>query len=606
MTAPPHTMQLGDTLGDFTSADSSSDYLSRQINYLYRRLCETNKDLTVMQQEYESISQQYEEFVSLKTQLPPLQYQYQHNQQNYIIGTEICHQEDTVGKILDEKVAYVKELSLAFTRKMTDIMPLMTTVHSQVLFDDLMQWKREQRLQGNGAKLVRNLNKIQGWCEHLTEIIWSCRQQIGQVEVVLKKLGFSIPEACEALPYLQSQSNQLLSSLVTSTFVIEKQPQQVIKTNTRITSTVRLLVGGMLNIRENPPKVSVTIINEAQARSFLKDKKKFGGDNSGDIPDNTGVMEFDESTKSLSVHFKNLRLKKIRRTEKKGSETVWTLSLPVVVVVHGSQDPPAWGTVTWDNAFAIPGRLPFSVPEQTTWDQVEGAIKMKFMGVTGCSLSDENLKYLAEKLFGTPSTEYGRTMVSFSRLCKETLPQRTFTFWEWFYAVMKLTREHLRDLWHDGYILGFVRKKDAEDMLSSCPTGTFLLRFSDSELGGITIAWVGDKNEVLMLQPFTCKDFAVRSLPDRISDLSQLLYLYLHMPKDLAFGKYYTPFDGNPPVNGYVKPLLVTHVPGVSSFNSLNYSSSSQLESHSLNDSTQQESPSVACANTSVSSVMDC
>lgn len=30
-------------------------------------------------------------------------------------------------------------------------------------------------------------------------------------------------------------------------------------------------------------------------------------------------------------------------------------------------------------------------------------------------------------------------------------------------------------------------------MLSSCANGTFLLRFSDSELGGVTIAWVGGK-----------------------------------------------------------------------------------------------------------------
>lgn len=33
---------------------------------------------------------------------------------------------------------------------------------------------------------------------------------------------------------------------------------------------------------------------------------------------------------------------------------VWTLSLPVVVIVHGNQEPHAWATVTWDNAFAEP------------------------------------------------------------------------------------------------------------------------------------------------------------------------------------------------------------------------------------------------------------
>lgn len=105
-----------------------------------------------------------------------------------------------------------------------------------------------------------------------------------------------------------------------------------------------------------------------------------------------------------------------------------------------------------------------------------------------------------------------------------------------------------------------------------------------------------------MLQPFTSKDFAIRSLADRISDLSQFVYLYPDIRKDVAFSKYYTPFTGgsiyivlrfnikfshtkivflrslstsieatnpiyfseNQPnlINGYVKPLLVTHVPG--------------------------------------------
>lgn len=39
-------------------------------------------------------------------------------------------------------------------------------------------------------------------------------------------------------------------------------------------------------------------------------------------------------------------------------------------------------------------------------------------------------------------------------------------------------------------IVGFIRKKQTEEMLSACTNGTFLLRFSDSELGGVTIAWV--------------------------------------------------------------------------------------------------------------------
>lgn len=112
------------------------------------------------------------------------------------------------------------------------------------------------------------------------------------------------------------------------------------------------------------------------------------------------------------------------------------------------------------------------------------------------------------------------------------------------------------------FIMGFVKKKYAEELLQNRPTGTFLLRFSDSELGGVTIAWVSgtvmyirpalinlvcgllDTTEVFMLQPFTSKDFAIRSLADRLSDLKHLSYLYPDTAKDVAFNKYYTPFQG--------------------------------------------------------------
>lgn len=47
-----------------------------------------------------------------------------------------------------------------------------------------------------------------------------------------------------------------------------------------------------------------------------------------------------------------------------------------------------------------------------------------------------------------------------------------------------------------------------------------------------------------MLQPFCHKDFAIRSLGDRIKDLNQCVHLYPDIPKDKAFGNYYTPVVG--------------------------------------------------------------
>ena len=48
------------------------------------------------------------------------------------------------------------------------------------------------------------------------------------------------------------------------------------------------------------------------------------------------------------------------------------------------------------------------------------------------------------------------------------------------------------------------------------------------------------EKEVAMLQPFTRKDLMIRSLPDRIHDCHQMINLYPNIPKDQAFGKYYS------------------------------------------------------------------
>ena len=58
-------------------------------------------------------------------------------------------------------------------------------------------------------------------------------------------------------------------------------------------------------------------------------------------------------------------------------------------------------------------------------------------------------------------------MLSWSQFCKEPLPERNFTFWEWFYAVMKLTREHLRGPWIDGWVYSsFVQARHGQYLIT--------------------------------------------------------------------------------------------------------------------------------------------
>lgn len=145
------------------------------------------------------------------------------------------------------------------------------------------------------------MDVIQNWCENLADVIWSTRQHIKDGERLKEK--FQPFEGNSMLPNmyptLNTQITQLISSLVTSTFIIEKQPPQVMKTNTRFTSTVRLLVGTKLNVHMTPPQVKASIISESQANALLKNDKMKNSEVSGEILNNTGSMEFHQVCENI-------------------------------------------------------------------------------------------------------------------------------------------------------------------------------------------------------------------------------------------------------------------------------------------------------------------
>ncbi|NXX98914.1 STA5B protein, partial [Centropus bengalensis] len=518
---------------------------------------------------------------------------------------------------LHREAQTLQQYRVDLAEKHQKTLQLLRKQQTTILDDELIQWKRRQQLAGNGGPPEGTLDVLQTWCvtvglagqdevpslgaalspapsrcEKLAEIIWQNRQQIRRAEHLCQQLPIPGPVE-EMLSELNGTITDIISALVTSTFIIEKQPPQVLKTQTKFAATVRLLVGGKLNVHMNPPQVKATIISEQQAKALLKNEST-RNESSGEILNNCCVMEYHQATGTLSAHFRNMvsaagcpppdvpsllsprvllcALVPMGNAPSHSPPSWQTLSLPVVVIVHGSQDNNATATVLWDNAFAEPGRVPFAVPDKVQWPQLCEALNMKFKAEVQSSrgLTKENLVFLAQKLFNSTSShleDYSSTTVSWSQFNRENLPGRNYTFWQWFDGVMEVLKKHLKPHWNDGAILGFVNKQQAHDLLINKPDGTFLLRFSDSEIGGITIAWKFDSSERMFwnLMPFTTRDFSIRSLADRLGDLSYLIYVFPDRPKDEVFSKYYTPVpcESTPAkaVDGYVKPQIKQVVP---------------------------------------------
>ncbi|XP_061823075.1 signal transducer and activator of transcription 5B-like isoform X4 [Nerophis lumbriciformis] len=527
----------------------------QQINQSFEELRlatqETENELRKLQHSQEYFIIQYQENLRLQAQLsnlsslPPAE----RTQRE----TTLQNKRATLETWLAREASTLQKYRLDLSEQHQKTLVVLRKQQTLILDEELIQWKRRQQLAGNGGPHEGGLDILQSWCEKLADLIWTNRQQIRRCEHLTQQLPLPGPME-DLLNKLNADITDIISALVTSTFIIEKQPPQVLRTQTKFAATVRLLVAGKLNVHMNPPQVKAVIVSEQQAKALLKNESTHS-ESSGEILNNNCVMEYHQATGTLSAHFRNM-----------------TLSLPVVVIVHGSQDNNATATVLWDNAFAEPGRVPFVVPDKVLWTQLCEALDMKYKAEMHSEhgLSEDNLVFLAQKAFTSTSNnaeEFRNMTISWAQFNRESLPGRNFTFWQWFDGVMELMKKHLKPHWNDRAILGFVNKQQAQDMLMSKPNGTFLLRFSDSEIGGITIAWVAENPNkpagerlVWNLLPYTTKDFSIRSLADRISDLNHLLFLYPDRLKDEVFAKYYTP-QLSKAVDGYVKPQIKQVVP---------------------------------------------
>ena len=428
----------------------------------------------------------------------------------------------------------------------------------EILHNQLIAWKRQQQLSGNGFQMTLSLTPIQKWCEELVHVILSTKMHIEEVDRLKQALPDIFPShASTTSQQMTDEITQLLMKIVKGTFIVDVQPCQVMKTNTKFEASVQLLVGVPLNVhRSSSPKVTVSILSEAQAAEIQRNQSRIHSLQSGEISNNQSDMIMHKESGQVKAMFHNMQLKKIRRKEKyRLSESVteekfyllfradiqvsgkvfnlWTLSLPVSVIVHGNQECVALANVTWDNAFAESLKQPCKSPEHVTWAQMAPMLDMKWKSHchTTRGLSNENIQYLASKLFqndNLPKAVFDSLLISRVDFCREPLPGRNFSFWEWFYYLMKLTDNHLNDAWSAGYILGFVSRISVEKILQNAAPGTFVLRFSDSIKGGLTLAYLKHEAEtgqrkVVMAEPFTTRILGQRSLADSLLDLQKIL-----------------------------------------------------------------------------------
>lgn len=154
-------------------------------------------------------------------------------------------------------------------------------------------------------------------------------------------------------------------------------------------------------------------------------------------------------------------------------------------------------------------------------------------------------------------------MITKYEFYKKSLSEQNFSFYEWFYAVMKLTRDHLKSLWCNNHVVGFISKEKAQQTLQKktlYAKGTFLLRFSDhlfystpkgqketqtATQAAVSIVLVTDEMNFTCfnLHPFSYADLTTTPIAERLNDMDKCVYLFPHFEKSSVFGQQSKPLS---------------------------------------------------------------
>lgn len=112
-------------------------------------------------------------------------------------------------------------------------------VHKVVIDQKIKEWQRSQALAGNGAPLPDNLKDIQTCIETLLQIL----RKVFEFAQVLIQLNMCTDDDRLKLHRMGERLTIIREHIIVSSFIVEKQPPQVMKTNTRFAATVRWLIG---------------------------------------------------------------------------------------------------------------------------------------------------------------------------------------------------------------------------------------------------------------------------------------------------------------------------------------------------------------------------
>uniref|UniRef100_A0A8C4LEQ5 Signal transducer and activator of transcription n=1 Tax=Equus asinus asinus TaxID=83772 RepID=A0A8C4LEQ5_EQUAS len=443
----------------------------------------------------------------------------------------------------------------------------------ELLLPKLEEWKVQQQKACIGGPMHGGLEQLENWFTAGAKLLFHLRQLLKELKGLSHLVSYQEDPLHKGVDLQKAQVTELLQCLLHRAFVVETQPCMpqtphrplILKTGSKFTVRTRLLV----RLQEGNESLTAEVsIDSFRKFNILTSSQKTltpeKGQSQGLIWDfsylslveqrscsGKGSNKVRRPSDHCELHIISFTVKYTYQGLK---QELKTDCLPVVIISNMNQLSIAWASVLWFNLLSSnpQNQQFFSSPPKAPWSLLGPALSWQFLSYVGRGLDQDQLSMLRNKLFGQ-NCKTEDASLSWADFTKRESPPGKLPFWTWLDKILDLVHDHLKDLWNDGRIMGFVSRSQERRLLKKTVSGTFLLRFSETSEGGITCSWVehqdDDKVLIYSVQPFTKE--VLQSLPlTKIIRHYQLLteenipenplcFLYPRIPRDEAFGRYY-------------------------------------------------------------------
>lgn len=478
----------------------------------------------------------------------------------------------TTANQLDRMRKEVLDTSKALVGRLTTLVDL--------LLPKLDEWRVQQQRSCIGAPPPElQLEQLERWLTDGARLLFHLRQLLQQLKEMSQSLHYEGDMSRQGVDLQNAQVTELLQRLLQRSFVVETQPCMpqtphrplILKTGSKFTVRPRLLV----RLQEGNESLKAEVFidrnselpgfrkfniltsnhksltpEEGQRQGLIWDfgfltlvEQRSVGTGKGNSKGPLAVTE-ELHTINFTVQYVYQGLKMELKTD----------TLPVVIISNMNQLSIAWASVLWFNMLSSTPQNPqfFCQPPKAPWSLLGPVLSWQFSSYIGRGLNSEQLGMLRNKLFGK-NCKMEEASLSWVDFYKRESPPGKIPFWTWLDKILELVHDHLKDLWNDGHIMGFVSRSQERRLLKKTVSGTFLLRFSETSEGGITCSWVehqdDDKVLIYSVQPYTKEVLQRLPLTEIIHHYqvlaeenipeNPLRFLYPRTPRDEAFGRYY-------------------------------------------------------------------